>query len=127
MGSGYAVPEFGLAYVRDIRFFRQDTDEWRLADMMVSACYCLPSRELYNNPKTSTEWPEKTLATFRAFMVAAVANTRGNGSNTYLLLGPIGTGAFGNDVEDIVYAFRDVLHLKMMGSNGPIRYAFSNI
>ncbi|CAF4717438.1 unnamed protein product, partial [Rotaria sp. Silwood2] len=55
MGSGYAVPEFGLAYVRDIRFFRQDTDEWRLADMMVSACYCLPSRELYNNPKTSTE------------------------------------------------------------------------
>ncbi|CAF3320974.1 unnamed protein product [Rotaria sp. Silwood2] len=89
MGSGYAVPEFGLAYVRDIRFFRQDTDEWRLADMMVSACYCLPSRELYNNPKTSTEWPEKTMAKFRAFMAAAVANTRGNGLNTYRLLGPL--------------------------------------
>jgi hypothetical protein len=60
-------------------------------------------------------------------MAAAVANTRGDGSNTYLLIGPISTGAFGNDVEDIAYLFRDVLDMKMMGSNGPIRYAFVNI
>ncbi len=60
-------------------------------------------------------------------MAAAVANTKGDGSNTYLLLGPIGTGAFGNDVNAIGYAFREVLSSKMMGSNGPIRNAFRNI
>jgi hypothetical protein len=61
------------------------------------------------------------LAKFKAFIAAAVANTKGDGSNTYLLLGPIGTGAFGNDV------FRDVLELKMMNSKGSIRQAFGNI
>ena len=60
-------------------------------------------------------------------MSAAVANTIGDGSNTYLLLGPIGTGAFGNDVGDIGEAFRDVLDMKMMNSNEPIRKAFGNI
>jgi hypothetical protein len=60
-------------------------------------------------------------------MAAAVANTQGDGSNTYLLLGPIGTGAFGNDVGDIGEVFRDVLKMPMMNSGGPIRYAFGNI
>jgi hypothetical protein len=60
-------------------------------------------------------------------MSAAVANTVGDGSNTYLLLGPIGTGAFGNEVEDIGKVFRDVLEMKMMNSSKPIRHAFGNI
>jgi hypothetical protein len=60
-------------------------------------------------------------------MSAAVANTRGNGENTYLLLGPIGTGAFGNDVGEIGEVFRDVLKMPMMQSKAPVRYAFSNI
>jgi hypothetical protein len=60
-------------------------------------------------------------------MSAAVANTVGDGSNTYLLLGPIGTGAFGNDVEEIGKVFRDVLEMKMMNSSKPIRYAFEHI
>ncbi|CAF3518546.1 unnamed protein product [Rotaria sp. Silwood1] len=55
------------------------------------------------------------------------SNTKGDGSNTYLLLGPIGTGAFGNDVHDIANLFREVLQSKMMSSNGPIRQAFGNI
>ena len=59
--------------------------------------------------------------------MAAVANTKGDGSNTYLLLGPIGTGAFGNETRDIGYAFREVLSSQMMGSKGPIRNAFANI
>jgi hypothetical protein len=67
------------------------------------------------------------LAKFRAFMAAAVANTKGDGSNTYLLLGPIGTGAFGNDINDIGHVFYKVLNLQMMGSSGPIRQAFGNI
>jgi hypothetical protein len=60
-------------------------------------------------------------------MAAAVANTIGDGNNTYLLLGPIGTGAFGNDVDAIAEVFRDVLEMQMMNSKGPIRYAFGNI
>ena len=60
-------------------------------------------------------------------MAAAVANTVGDGSNTYLLLGPIGTGAFGNDVEHIAEVFRDVLRLKMMNSTKSVRYCFGNI
>jgi hypothetical protein len=60
-------------------------------------------------------------------MAAAVANTIGDGSNTYLLLGPIGTGAFGNDVDAIGNIFRDVLQSKLMNSDKPVRYAFANI
>ena len=60
-------------------------------------------------------------------MAAAVANTVGDGSNTYLLLGPIGTGAFGNDVEHIAEVFRDVLRFKMMNSTKSVRYCFGNI
>ncbi|CAF1149942.1 unnamed protein product [Didymodactylos carnosus] len=127
MGGDYAIPEFGLAYVRNIRFFDTDTDECRQADMLVSACYCCFSRELYDNPNTKDEWTTNNVAKFRAFMAAAVANTKGDGSNTYLLLGPIGTGAFGNDVHQIGSIFREVLTSKMMGSCGPISNAFGNI
>ncbi|CAF4062233.1 unnamed protein product, partial [Rotaria sp. Silwood2] len=128
MGGGYAIPEFGLAYVRDICFFDKQTDKNRKADMIVSACYCLTgSPQLYHNPKTEEEWETKNLAKFRAFMAAAVANTKGDGSNTYLLLGPIGTGAFGNDVIKIGNIFRKVLTSKLMGSNGSISKVFENI
>ena len=52
MGGGYAIPEFGVAYVRDIRFFDQKSTRIRKADMLVSACYCLSdSPQLYENPK----------------------------------------------------------------------------
>lgn len=55
MCGGYAIPEFGLAYVRNILFYDADSDKTRAADMMVSACYCLSGRELYANPKNITE------------------------------------------------------------------------
>lgn len=56
MGGGYAIPEFGLAYVRDIRFVDINTDEDRKADMLVSACYCLMgSPQLYDNPQSKAE------------------------------------------------------------------------
>ena len=56
MHGGYAIPEFGLAYVRDIRFFdSQSKEKPRVADMMVSACYCLNGCELYDNPKNKQE------------------------------------------------------------------------
>lgn len=70
---------------------------------------------------------ENNVTKFRAFMSAAVANTIGDGKNTYLLLGPIGTGAFCNEVEDIGECFRKVLDMPMMNSKGPIWKAFGNI
>ena len=73
------------------------------------------------------QWRRKNSAKFRAFIAAAVANTEGDGRNTYLLLGPIGTGAFGNDVKRIGEVFRQTLDTPMMGSKRPIRYAFEHI
>jgi hypothetical protein len=56
MGGGYAIPEFGLAYVRDMRFFDQETGKERKADMLVSACYCLSdSPQLFDNPTSQEE------------------------------------------------------------------------
>lgn len=56
MNGGYAIPEFGLAYVRDIRIFKSlSSDEHRKADMLVSACYCLNGHELYQNPKNAAD------------------------------------------------------------------------
>lgn len=53
MGGGYAIPEFGLAYVRNICFVdANDEHKYREADMLVSACYCMNGAELYENPKT---------------------------------------------------------------------------
>ncbi|CAF1130150.1 unnamed protein product [Rotaria sordida] len=128
MNGGYAIPEFGLAYVRNIRIFKSlSSDEYRKADMLVSACYCMSGHELYNNPRTKADWEKKNLSKFRAFIAAAVANTIGDGKNTYLLLGPIGTGAFGNDVNSIGEVFHKALNLPMMGSKGSIKHAFEQI
>ena len=56
MNGGYAIPEFGLAYVRNMRIYDVESQEkHRLADMLVSACYCLNGCELYDNPKTRKE------------------------------------------------------------------------
>lgn len=52
MQGGYAIPEFGLAYVRNIRIFKSPScDDSRKADMLVSACYCMTGHELYPNPR----------------------------------------------------------------------------
>ena len=56
MGGGYALPEFGLAFARDIRVVDEQTDRHRKADMLVSACYCLSgSPQLYDNPRNDDE------------------------------------------------------------------------
>jgi len=52
MNGGYALPEFGLAYIRNIRIYQSLTNQqqFRNVDMLVCACYCLNGRELYSNP-----------------------------------------------------------------------------
>lgn len=56
-----------------------------------------------------------------------MANTDGNGKDTYLLLGPIGTGAFHNDIRVIGELFAKILNEPLMGSSGPIRKSFEQI
>ena len=89
--------------------------------------YRLPS------PLNKDELRSRTKQKLQAVVASAVANTEGKGeregggANTYLLLGPIGTGAFGNDIEMIAELFSEILNQPLMGSEGPIRYAFEEI
>ena len=69
----------------------------------------------------------RTYQKFQAIIASAVANTEGNGENTYLLLGPIGTGAFANDIQMIAQLFSKVLNEPLMNSEKAIRYAFEKI
>lgn len=69
----------------------------------------------------------RTREKFQALIASAVANTEGNGKNTYLLLGPIGTGAFANDKKMIAELFYEILNNSLMNSNHAIRYAFEQI
>ena len=55
MAGGYAIPEFGLAYVRDIRIVEEKSKKARKADMLVSACYCMDHEQLYENPQSHGE------------------------------------------------------------------------
>lgn len=56
MGGGYALPEFGCAYVRNMRCVDpEDEQKVREVDMLVSACYCLNGQELYQNPRNAEE------------------------------------------------------------------------
>ena len=84
---------------------------------------------LYQLPKnvTEDEIRSRTIQKLRAVVASAVANTNGDGANTYLLLGPIGTGAFNNDIRMIADLFSKILNQPLMNSAGPIRKAFEQI
>jgi hypothetical protein len=83
--------------------------------------YKPPSREKYE------EIRDRTCQKLRAVIASAVANTEGDGKDTYLLLGPIGTGAFANDIRMIAELFAKILNEPLMDSKGPIRFAFDQI
>jgi hypothetical protein len=38
MNGGYMLPEYGLAYIKNVRFFKEDTKEERITDLIVAAC-----------------------------------------------------------------------------------------
>jgi hypothetical protein len=83
--------------------------------------YKPPSREKYE------EIRDRTCQKLRAVIASAVANTEGDGKDTYLLLGPIGTGAFANDQRMIAGIFKEILNEPLMDSKNPIQYAFDQI
>ncbi len=73
MSGGYAIPEFGLAYVRDICFYDpQSQDKCRKTDMLVSACYCMNGQELYANPRTKDEVTMKMFFLFHNSLTSAL-------------------------------------------------------
>ncbi|CAF1355234.1 unnamed protein product [Adineta ricciae] len=130
MGGGYFIPEFGVLYVKNVQFFRASGLLTRCADLIVAACYDLTGdRGLYRlpSPRDEADIRSRTLRKFRAIIASAVANSEKDGSDTYLLLGPIGTGAFNNSMEMIASLFAEVLNNSLMNSDGPIRYAFDKI
>ncbi|CAF3692317.1 unnamed protein product [Rotaria sp. Silwood1] len=130
MDGGYMLPEFGVAYIKRVRFFRHGQEEC-VTDLIAAACYDVSGvgEGLYEPPSKTDEYQmrTRTLQKFRAIIASAVANTEGSGKNTYLLLGPIGTGAFGNSEKMIAQLFNEVLNGSLMGSIEAIRYAFEQI
>ncbi len=38
MDGGYMLPEFGVAYVKNVRFFHDKLKQERIADLILSAC-----------------------------------------------------------------------------------------
>jgi hypothetical protein len=88
---------------------------------MSEGLYKPPSRE------KSDDFYNRTYQKFQAIIASAVANTEGNGKDTYLLLGPIGTGAFANSMQTIAEIFSKILNEPLMDSEKSIRYAFDQI
>lgn len=89
-----------------------------------------PNREgLYQLPSnvSKEQIRDQTLQKFQTLIASAVANTEQNGSKTFLLLGPIGTGVFANDKKMIAELFYEVLNNSLMNSKKPIKYAFQQI
>jgi hypothetical protein len=84
---------------------------------------------LYKPPSSDNteQIRSRTLQKFQALIASAVANTDGNGKDTYLLLGPIGTDVFANNKQMIAELFSEVLNNPLMYSNEAIRYVFDQI
>ncbi|CAF1199966.1 unnamed protein product [Adineta steineri] len=131
MDGGYMLPEYGVAYIKRVRFFQKQSNNGRLTDLIVAACYDLSGmgEGLYIPPLSNDmqQIRSRTLQKFQAIIASAVANTEGDGGDTYLLLGPIGTGAFKNDKKMIAELFFKVLNNPLMNSYQSIRYAFDQI
>ncbi|CAF0948721.1 unnamed protein product [Rotaria sp. Silwood1] len=131
MDGGYMLPEYGVAYIKRVRFFRKGSNNERLTDLIVAACYDLSQHGegLYKPPPREDKQQIRcrTRQKFQTLIASAVANTEGNGKNTYLLLGPIGTGAFANDKQMIAELFFEILNNSLMNSEKAIRYAFEQI
>ncbi|CAF1218715.1 unnamed protein product [Adineta steineri] len=131
MDGGYMLPEYGVAYIKRVRFFQKQSNNERFTDLIVAACYDLSGigEGLYIPPLSNDmqQIRSRTLQKFQAIIASAVANTEGDGGDTYLLLGPIGTGAFKNDKKMIAELFFKVLNNPLMNSYQSIRYAFDQI
>ncbi|CAF1208656.1 unnamed protein product [Rotaria sordida] len=131
MDGGYMLPEYGVAYMKRVRFFQNISEKERITDLIVTACYDLSGidKGLYKPPSHENleDLRSRTFEKFQAIIASAVANTEGNGKDTYLLLGPIGTAVFANDIQMIIDLFFKILNEPLLNSKRAIRYAFDQI
>ncbi len=38
MDGGYIIPEYGVTYVKRVRFFQKQIDQPRITDLIIAAC-----------------------------------------------------------------------------------------
>jgi uncharacterized protein (TIGR02452 family) len=128
--GGFFIPEFGCLYIKNVQFFNPtDFKENHLVDIIAAACYDLTGEHgLHKAPQSDQQIEINTKKKFETIIAAAQANTEGNGENTYLILGPIGCGAFQNKLQTIAQLWADILY-KPLNENRKTqqRHAFEHI
>jgi len=109
--GGFFIPEFGCLYIKDAIFVNPNNKEQkRHADVIAAACYDLTGvHGLYKPPNDPQQIEFNTKKKLESVIAAAQANSHENGANTYLLLGPIGCGAFKNKLESIAKLWAEIL------------------
>ncbi len=109
--GGFIIPEFGCLYIKHVAFFKPPQHkEYRKIDVVAAACYDLTGEHgLYPPPDSDQQIEINTKKKLETIIAAAQANTEGNGKDTYLILGPIGCGAFKNNIQTIAKLWAEVL------------------
>jgi hypothetical protein len=128
--GGYMIPEFGCLYIKHVECYKPPQhDHHRHVDVVAGACYDLTGvHGLFRSPNSNEKYEANTRQKLETIIAAAQANSKGNGRDTYLLLGPIGCGAFQNKIQTIARLWADVL-LKPLNEqlNTQQRHAFQHI
>ena len=101
--GGFYIPEFGCLYLKDLQFHHPPHyDKTVLVDVIAAACYDLTGvHGLHQRPPSDEQVLINTEQKLRSIIRSAQVNSKLNGKDTYLLLGPIGCGAFKNDLQQI--------------------------
>ncbi|CAF1249298.1 unnamed protein product [Rotaria sp. Silwood1] len=116
--GGFMIPEFGCLYIKRAQFFKPNQpNEYRYVDIIAAACYDLTGEHgLHKRPNSPQDIEKNTEKKLETIIAAAQANSDDNGKNTYLILGPIGCGAFQNKIQTIAKLWAKVL-LKPLNTN----------
>lgn len=109
--GGFYIPEFGCLYMKDLQFHHPpDYDKSVTIDVIAAACYDLTGvHGLHKRPTSDEQVLENTEEKLRSIIRSAQVNSKDNGKDTYLLLGPIGCGAFKNDLQQITKLWAKIL------------------
>ncbi|UJR17882.1 hypothetical protein I4U23_004781 [Adineta vaga] len=128
--GGFFIPEFGCLYMKHVKFYKApEYKDSSKIDVIAGACYDLTGEHgLYQVPDSDEQIEINTRKKFQAIISAAQANSDGNGKDTYLILGPIGCGAFQNNIHTIAKIWADVLLQPLNDQlNTQQRHAFQHI
>ncbi|CAF1546982.1 unnamed protein product [Adineta ricciae] len=128
--GGFFIPEFGCLYMKNVKFYKAlDNREFARVDVIAGACYDLTRQEgLYHVPDSNEQIEVNTRKKFQTIISAAQANSEKNGKETYLVLGPIGCGAFQNNIHTIAKLWAEVLFEPLNDRfNTQQRHAFQHI